>query len=55
MKWCQLLVLACVVGVGMPLASAQERPRLLFEVTRDGSIFARPEMRVAFGGEGRLD
>ena len=36
-------------------ARAQERTRLQFEVTIDGSIVARPEMSVQSGGEGRLE
>jgi hypothetical protein len=55
MKLSRLFVFVCVVAVGLSPAIAQERPRLLFEVTQDGSVVARPEMRVPFGGEGRLE
>jgi hypothetical protein len=39
----------------MATAIAQESPRLLFEVTIDGSVVAKPEMRVASSGEGRIE
>ena len=55
MKWQHLFVLACVVAVGMSSAKAQERTGAQFEVAIDGSIVARPEMRVLSGGEGRLE
>jgi hypothetical protein len=55
MKWKYLSVLAWVVAVGMSSALAQERTWLQFEVSIDGSIVARPEMRVPSGGEGRLE
>jgi hypothetical protein len=55
MKWSRLLVIACVAASSVSLAIAQETPRLLFEVTVNGSTVARPEMRVPSGGEGRLE
>lgn len=55
MTWKYLFVLACVVAVGMSSAIAQEQTRIQFEVTMDGSIVARPEMRVPSVGEGRLE
>ena len=48
-------MLACVVAVGMSSAIAQEQTRIQFEVTIDGSIVARPEIRVPSGGEGRME
>jgi len=55
MKWKYLFVLACVAAAGMSSPLAQERTRLQFEVTIDGSIVARPQMSVPSGGEGRLE
>ena len=54
MKLGRLLVFACLVGFSASIA-AQETPRLLFEVSVDGSVVARPEMRVPLGGEGRIE
>ena len=46
---------ACiVVGAALSSAIAQESTRFLFEVTLDGSIVARPELRVQPGGEGDI-
>ena len=51
----RLVVLACiVVGAALSTAIAQESPRFLFEVTLDGSLVARPELRVQSGGEGSI-
>lgn len=55
MTWSRLFVVACLVALGMSPAIAQEPPRLLFEVAVDGSIVARPEMRVSSGDQGRLE
>ena len=55
MKVSRLLVFACVVALAISTAIAQESPRLLFEVTIDGSLVAKPEMRVPSGGEGRIE
>ena len=55
MKWSRSFIFACIAALSMSRAIAQESPRLLFEVTVDGSIVARPEMRVPSGGEGRLE
>jgi hypothetical protein len=49
-----LIVLACLAGVAVSTASAQESARLLFEVTIDGSTVARPEMKLRSGDEGRI-
>jgi len=35
-------------------AIAQESTRLQIEITRDGGLLARPELRVPSGGEGRV-
>ena len=48
-------MVVCVVAVLVAPAMGQETPRLLFEVTVDGSLVARPEMRVPSGGQGRLE
>jgi hypothetical protein len=50
-----LIVLVGIIGVTVFTAGAQQSPRLLFEVSVDGSLVARPEMRVPLGGEGRLE
>jgi hypothetical protein len=51
----RLVVFACTVALAIATAMAQESPRLLFEVTIDGSVVAKPEMRVPSGGEGRIE
>jgi hypothetical protein len=50
-----LFVFACVVALGTSPAMAQEPARLQIQITRDGSVVARPELRVASGREGRLE
>ena len=51
----RLIVLAGIVaGAAVSTAIAQESPRLLFEVTVDASVVARPELRVPSGGEGSI-
>lgn len=55
MKWSRVFAFACVVGLGMSLATAQEPTRLQLEIARDGSVVARPELRVPSGREGRLE
>ena len=55
MKLGRLIVFACLVGIAASIATAQETPRLLFEITVDGSTVARPEMRVPLGGQGRIE
>ena len=55
MKSSRWFVLVCMVAVLVAPAIGQEAPRLLFEVTVDGSLVARPEMRVPSGGQGRLE
>jgi hypothetical protein len=54
MKWTRLFLFACVVALGMSPAIAQEAPRFLFEVTIDGAIVAKPELRVASGRQGLI-
>jgi hypothetical protein len=54
MRSIRLFVLAYVVALFFVPAAAQEPPRLLFEVTVDGTVVARPELRVPLGQEGRL-
>jgi hypothetical protein len=51
----RLLVIACLVALGMSPAMAQEATRLQIEISRDGSIVARPELRLMPGREGRLE
>jgi hypothetical protein len=51
----RLFVFACVVAFGTSPAVAQEPTRLQIQVIRDGSIVARPELRLASGREGRLE
>jgi hypothetical protein len=55
MKWTHVVVVACIVAGAVSTTTAQESPRLLFEVTVDGSLVARPEMKVRSGGEGRIE
>jgi len=68
MNWSRLFVFACVVGLGMSPAVAQETiPRLrylpvtkdqtvlLIEVTRDGALIAKPQLVGRSGQELRLD
>ena len=51
----RFIVLAGIVaGAAVSTASAQESLRLLFEITVDGSVVARPELRVQSGGEGGI-
>ena len=55
LRHARLIVLACIVaGVAASTATGQESPRLLFDITLDGSLVARPELRVQSGGEGSL-
>jgi hypothetical protein len=44
----------CLVGLGAMPAAAQETPRLQFEVTVEGALVARPELRVQSGREGSV-
>jgi hypothetical protein len=55
MKWSRLFVFACVVALGMSSAMAQESTILQIEVTRDGSLVAKPQLRLLSGRVGRLE
>ena len=55
MKHSRLFVLACLVAVGLSPAIAQQPTRLLFEITKDGSLVAIPELWLQSGIEGRID
>ena len=51
----RFIVLAGIVaGAAVSPAIAQESLRLLFEITVDGSVVARPELKVQSGGEGDI-
>jgi hypothetical protein len=50
----RLFAVACVVALLLVPVAAQEAPRLLFEVSVDGAVVAKPELRVPLGSEGRL-
>ena len=49
-----LIALLGIAGVVVSTAIAQEPPRLSFEITIDGAVVARPELRVASGGKGTI-
>lgn len=55
MKLSRLFVLACLVFVGTSLAIAQESIRLQFEVVKDGSTVAKPEVSVISGSVGSIE
>jgi hypothetical protein len=55
MNWCRLLVLACLVALAVSPITAQAAARLQIEITRDGSVMAKPELKLLSGGEGRLE
>jgi hypothetical protein len=63
MKSSRLFVVAFLFSIGMSPAIAQESVRLQFEVAKDGSTVARPEMSVnldsaasiAIDGVGQLE
>ena len=55
MRLSLLIVLVSIVAVTVSTARAQQPPRLLFEISVDGSLVARPELRVPLGGEGRIE
>jgi hypothetical protein len=51
----RFMVLAGIVaGAAVSPAIAQDSLRLLFEITVDGSVVARPELKVQSGGEGDI-
>jgi hypothetical protein len=51
----RLLVFACLVALGASRATAQEATRFQIEITRDGSVIAKPELKLLSGREGRLE
>lgn len=53
MKWSRLFVFACVIALTSP-AAAQERTVLKIDLTRNGSLVAKPELHLSPGIEGRL-
>jgi hypothetical protein len=53
MMFSRLLVVACLF-LSTPLANGQESIRLRFEVVKDGTTVATPEIAVAAGATGRL-
>ena len=55
MNCTRLVIFACVVAFGTSPVMAQEPTRLQIEISRDGSVVARPELRVESGREGRLE
>ena len=55
MRYGCLFVFGCIVVLGVEPALAQEAMRLKIEVTRGGSVVAKPELRVPPGREGRLE
>ena len=55
MKLSRLLVITFVFSIGMVPATAQESVRLQFEVVKDGSTVAKPEVLVNSGAPGRIE
>jgi hypothetical protein len=53
MKFSRLLVVACLF-VSASLANGQESIRLRFEVVKDGTTVATPEVSVAAGATGSI-
>jgi len=54
MKWNCLFVFACVMALGPSPAVAQERTVLPIELTRNGSVVAKPQLILSPGIDGRL-
>jgi hypothetical protein len=54
MRWNRLFVFACLVTLGTSPAMAQEEARLQIEVVRDGSVVAKPQLRMPSGRQGLL-
>jgi len=50
-----LFVLAFVLSAGLSAAMAQESVRLRFEVVKDGSTVAKPEISVTSASAGRIE
>jgi len=55
MKLSRLFVFACLVFIGTSLATAQESIRLQFEIVKDGSTVAKPEVSVISGSSGSIE
>jgi hypothetical protein len=55
MKSSRLLVFVLLFSVGMALPMAQESIRLQFEVVKNGSTVATPEVTVTPGSAGSID
>jgi hypothetical protein len=51
----RLLVFACLAALGTSPATAQEPTRLQLEITRDGSVMAKPEFKLLLGREGLVE
>jgi len=49
-----IVVAAIVAGAAVSTATAQESLRLQFEITVDGSVVAKPKLKVQSGGEGSI-
>jgi hypothetical protein len=55
LRHAKLIVLACIVaGAAVSTAIAQESLRLQFEITVDGSVVGKPELRLEPGGQGSI-
>ena len=55
MNFGRLFVLACLLAVSMSPVLAQETTRLQIEITRDGTLVAKPELRLLPGREGLVE
>jgi hypothetical protein len=55
MRCRRLFVIAFVFSTGTVLATAQESVRLQFEVVKDSSTVARPEVSMKSGSPGRIE
>ena len=55
MELSRLFAFAFLFSVGMSPVIAQQSIRLQFEVTKDGSTVAKPEMSVNSGAAGRIE
>ena len=50
----RLFVFACLLAVSMSPLLAQETTRLQIEITRDGTLVGKPELRLPSGREGSV-
>jgi hypothetical protein len=55
MKLSRLILFALLISVGVSLTGAQESIRLQFEIVKDGSIVAKPEVSVISGSTGSIE